>query len=121
MTHALRLLTLAGVLTLVAQRTGAAESKFSFETVRARAQTLAAAPYAPPEGEVPAWLKQLTYDQLRLIEFDGRESLWFREKLPFMVQYLHPGFLFDRTVHLSDVHDGVARKIPFRREYFKYR
>ena len=121
MTPALRLLAVAGVVTLLAHTTGAAESKFSFETVRARAQALAAAPYAPRKEEVPAWLKQLTYDQLRLIEFNGQQSLWFQEKLPFQVQYLHPGFLFDRTVHLSEVHNGVARTIPFRREYFKYR
>src|SRR5687767_11371677 len=109
MTHALRWLAVAGMVTLTAHTTGAAESKFSFETVRARAQALAAAPYAPRKEEVPGWLKQLTYDQLRLIEFNGQQSLWFREKLPFQVQYLHPGFLFDRTVHLAEVHNGVAR------------
>jgi glucans biosynthesis protein len=37
------------------------------------------------------------------------------------VQYLHPGFLFDRTVHLSEVRKGNVRLIPFRPEYFRYR
>jgi len=37
------------------------------------------------------------------------------------VQYLHPGFLFNRTVHLSEVRNGKARPIPFRREDFHYR
>jgi periplasmic glucans biosynthesis protein len=121
MKRMLRLLAVASVLALFTRSATAADSKFSFETVRARAQALAAVPYAPPKGEVPAWLRQLTYDELRLIEFDGRHSLWFREKLPFMVQYLHPGFLFDRTVHLSEVDQGNARPIPFRSDYFKYR
>jgi periplasmic glucans biosynthesis protein len=99
----------------------AAEPAFSFETVRERARVLAAGPYAPPKGEVPDWLRRLTYDELRLIEFDGRHSLWFKEKLPFMVQYLHPGFLFDKTVHLHEVRDGRAEPIPFRREYYNYK
>ncbi|MGH7943984.1 MAG: glucan biosynthesis protein [Opitutaceae bacterium] len=116
-----RLLALAGVLALLAPVGGAAESKFSFEILRERAQALAAQPYAPAKGQVPEWLRRLTYDELRLIEFMGGHSLWFEEKLSFMVQYLHPGFLFDRMVHLSEVRDGVARPIPFRREQFNYR
>jgi glucans biosynthesis protein len=98
-----------------------AEPKFDFEVVRARAKALAEKPYAAPRGEVPEWLRRLTYDELRLIEFDGRHSLWFKEKLPFMVQYLHPGFLFDKTVHLHEVRDGQAQPILFRREYFNYK
>src|SRR5688572_12422331 len=99
----------------------AADPKFDFETVRARAKTLAEKQYAAPRGEVPEWLRRLTYDELRMIEFDGRHSLWFKEKLPFMVQYLHPGFLFDKTVHLHEVRDGKAQPIPFKAEYFKYK
>lgn len=99
----------------------AADGKFDFATLRERAQKLAASPYVPPQGEVPAWLKQLSYDDLRLIEFDGRHSLGFQEKLPFQVQFLHPGFLFDKTVHLFQVRNGVAQAVPFKREAFKYR
>lgn len=99
----------------------AAGEKFDFEVLRARAQTLAASPRVLPQGQVPEWLRQLSYDDLRLIEFDGRHSLGFREKLPFQVQFLHPGFLFDKTVHLFEVRGGVAEPVPFRREFFNYR
>lgn len=117
----IRLLALASVLALPSRECRSAEEPFGFEILQARAKALAAKPYAPQHGEVPEWLRQLTYDDLRLIEFDGRHSLWFREKLPFMVQYLHPGFLFDKTVHLFEIRDGSARPIPFRREYFNYK
>jgi glucans biosynthesis protein len=120
MKRAIRLFAMAGVLAL-GLRAGAAETKFSFELLRDRAQALAARPHAPPKGEVPDWLRRLTYDELRLIEFLGQYSLWFEEKLPFMVQYLHPGFLFDRMVHLHEVQNGVAQPIPFRKELFNYR
>jgi glucans biosynthesis protein len=121
MKNAFRLLVVAGVLSLFVTGSRAADSKFDFATLRARAQQLATKPHQPPRSEVPDWLRRLTYDELRLIEFLGQYSLWFPEKLPFMVQYLHPGFLFDRTVHLFEVRDGVARPIPFRREEFNYR
>ena len=81
----------------------------SISTCCARApKRVAAKPYAPPQGEVPEWLRKLTYDELRLIEFDGEQSLWFREKLPFQAQFLHPGFLFDKTVQLSEVRGKQA-------------
>ena len=122
MKRVLRWLARAGSLALLGLAIAKAGAQpFDFSTLRDRAKALAAAPHVAPKGQVPDWLRQLSYDDLRLIEFDGRESLWFREKLPFQVQYLHPGFLLDRMVHLHEVRDGVARPIPFRREYFNYR
>ncbi len=102
-------------------RAEAADPKFDFESLIARARALAARPHVPPKGEVPAWLRTLSYDDLRLIEFGGQNSLWYDEKAPFQVQYLHPGFIFDKMVHLHEVRGGRARPIPFRREYFNYR
>ncbi len=108
------------VLVVVAAA-GAAEVRFDFDRLRERARDLATRPYAKPAGEVPGWLRQLTYDDLRRIEFDGRESLWRPDARSFQVQFLHPGFLFDKTVHLHEAFDGRDRPIPFRREYFQYR
>lgn len=122
MKRALRSRWLACVVLLAgAGRTAAAEPGFGFDMVRNRARELAARPYAKPTGEVPAWLRELTYDDLRRIEFDGRESLWRSEGLPFQVQFLHPGFLFDQTVRLLEVRDGAVHPIAFRRDYFQYR
>ena len=89
--------------------------------VRARRNARAPNRTSRAAGRGAGWLRALTYDQLRLIEFGGANSLWLREGLPFQVQYLHPGFLFDRMVHLHEVKGGVATPIPFRREYFNYR
>lgn len=94
---------------------------FDFAALRARAKALAAAPHVPRTGEVPEWLRKLTYDELRLIEFDGNASLWKRERLPFEVQFLHPGFLYDQTVRVTELRGGRAEPVPFRREHFNYR
>lgn len=100
---------------------GAAVRAFDFDGLRERARALAAQPQVEVTGELPAWQRQLTYDDLRPAEFDGRESLWRPEQLPFQVQFIHPGFLFDRTVKLFEVRSGAVQPIPFRREYFTYR
>lgn len=115
-----------GLLALVATfgcvaAAGASEETFDFARLRERAQALAAKPHVPPRADVPEWLRKLSYDELRRIEFDGRESLWHREKLPFQVQFLHPGFLYDKTVRLHEVRGSRTAAIPFRREYFNYR
>lgn len=116
-----RLAVWAGVLAAGGGGRGAAEPGFGWTELRDRAQRLAAAAPAVPTGQVPAWLRQLTYDQLRRIEFDGRRSLWHREALPFEVQFLHPGFLLDRTVRLHEIQGGVVVPVPFDRGYFHYR
>src|SRR5688500_2785638 len=115
-----RWLTLAAAWCAGVQAALAAEQKFDFEILRARARDLAARPHPPPKGEGPAWLKELSYDQLRRIEFGRANSLGFDEKLPFQVQYLHPGFILDKQIHLHELRGGAVRPIPFRRELFNY-
>lgn len=121
MRRVFRLLALAGVWVLAGTGVVAAEAKFDFAALQARARTMAGQPYVAPRGEVPEWLRRLSYDELRQIEFDGRESLWHRDGLRFQVQFLHPGFLYDRIVRIAELRDGRVSPVPFRREYFNYR
>jgi glucans biosynthesis protein len=71
-----------------------------FAALRERARALASAPPRTSSGEVPAWLRNLSYDQLRRIEFDTRQSLWAGNGASYEAQFLHPGFLFDRSVRI---------------------
>lgn len=92
-----------------------------FAALRERARVLAAAPPRSAVGEVPAWLRNLSYDQLRRIEFDTRQSLWAEDGAGFEAQFLHPGFLFDRSVRIWETQAGGVRPIPFRTGLFRYR
>src|SRR5687767_9466172 len=98
----------------------AADEPFSFATLRERAKTLATRPHATVQTEVPAWLRNLDYDQLRRIEFNGGHSLWHGRKLPFEVQFLHPGFIHIRTVNVHELYAGRANPIAFNRDHFNY-
>lgn len=114
-------LALAWVLLTAAVHLRSAESSFGPETLRARARALAALPPRQPQGEVPEWLKKLSYDDLRKIAFEGRRSLWQDRELPFQVQFLHPGFLLNQMVRIAEVRGGRERTIPFAKDYFQYR
>lgn len=111
------------VLGLTVTAAGAAERPLvsDFAALRERARALSAAPPRNHAGEVPAWLRNLSYDQLRRIEFDTRHSLWAGDGSWYEAQFLHPGFLFDRSVRIWETHSGGVRPIPFRPEWFRYR
>ena len=106
MSAPLRLLTALVLLALAAH--AATPAPFDFAALQARARALAQSPYVPPKGQVPDWMRQLNYDDLRKIEFNAPASLWQRDGSRFRAQFFHPGFLFDRLVHLWDLRDGRA-------------
>lgn len=104
-----------GVSSLRAQ-----EGAFDFEVLRARAKELAAKPYVARSTKVPPQLMKLTFQQHQQIKFDPKQSWWSKEKLPFPLQFFHPGFLFDKTVDLYELRGGQAQRIPFLRKFFTY-
>ena len=65
-----------------------------------------------PAAASPAASDALTYDQYRDIRFRPDHSLWRDEKLPFEVQFFHPGFVNTETVKIHEVTaDGASRAI----------
>jgi glucans biosynthesis protein len=99
---------------------GAAPAKFTFEDVTTRAQELAKESFKDPRGEVPPWLTQITYDQWRDIRFRPERALWKDKRLPFQVQFFHPGLYYDRTVALNVVGDKGVQAIGFSPNDFDY-
>ncbi len=98
----------------------AADEMFDFETLRYRAKMLAAKPYVRPASRVPAWLRQLSYDQQRLIVFNPERSYWRRDGLPFQLQFFHPGDIQQQTVGIFEVRGKTAEPIPFDSNFFIY-
>jgi glucans biosynthesis protein len=117
MTH--RSATLSVVLCLLASVPGVALGAFGFEDVSKRAQQLAAKSYKAPEAKLPAALRDIGYDAYRDIRFKADQALW-RGRLPFEVQFFHPGFLFQQTVRINIVGASGVRKLPFDPKAFTY-
>jgi glucans biosynthesis protein len=115
----LRLLAVSFLLAL-AGRLRAAGDIFDFETLRSRAKLLAARPYTPPPSTVPAALRNLSYDEYRLISFREEQTRWRRENVPFQLQYFHPGFVHRNAVQLYELNGRTVTPITFSRDLFDY-
>ncbi len=98
----------------------AADDMFDFEVLRFRAKMLAAKPYEPRPNTVPEKLRKLTYEQHRFIAFNPTQSWWKRDGLPFQLQFFHPGFIFNKTVQISEVRERAAVPILFSTKLFNY-
>jgi periplasmic glucans biosynthesis protein len=98
----------------------AADVPFDFEVLQFRAKALAAKPYEPRASRVPKRLAELTYDQYRFIRFNGDKAWWRREKLPFQLQFFHPGFIYTKTVQVNEVNQGKVQPIEFSSDFFQY-
>lgn len=92
---------------------------FSFATLIARAREIAAADHVDPEI-VGAPLAALDYDGYRNIQFNEARVRWSGLHAPALLHAYHPGWLFDTTVSLYEVLDGVATPMDFTVEDFNY-
>lgn len=91
----------------------------SFDSLRAEARRIAAAPYVAPTRELADYWKNLTYDGHRDIRFRMESGLWWNDG-PFSIDFFHPGWTAKETVTLHEVDDGTVRPLAFDRGLFDY-
>jgi glucans biosynthesis protein len=115
-----RLLGALALLVATCLPAGAARAAFDLDDVAEKARKLAAAPWQEPKGQVPDWLPKITYDQWRDVRFRAEGALWRDRKLPFQVQFFHPGLFYNRTVELHVVEGKRVRALRFSPSQFDY-
>lgn len=108
------------VLVLVLAAALPAHAAFSLDNVAERAQQLAGQPYKDPKGSVPDWLLNISYDQWRDVRYRPDDALWRKEKLPFQVQFFHPGLFYDRIVRMNVVEGDKVKPLEFSPSQFDY-
>jgi glucans biosynthesis protein len=97
-----------------------ADSGFSLNDVVAKAKDQSAQPFSEPEKRVPDFLLDLSYDQWRDIRFKEEKTLWRAQKLPFEVQFFHPGFSYNRTVSINTIGNDGVKSFPFSSDLFDF-
>lgn len=96
---------------------------FNILIERARALAAQSSTAVPAAGdEIPAELRDLTYDQYRSIRFRPDHSLWREERGFFEVQLFHLGFYYREPVGVFQVEPGstTAQRVPFSTDLFSY-
>jgi len=105
---------------LLPARRPAGAAGFGLADIEQRARELAERPYLDPQGQVPRWLLGITYDQWRDVRFQADHALWRQPRLPFSVQFFHPGLFYDRAVQVNVVESGVVAPVKFSPDQFAY-
>lgn len=93
---------------------------FDADTVTALARDLAARPFQPQAGKLPASLEKIGYDQYRSIRFNPAQALWRSEGVPFQAQFFHRGFFFRDRVDVYQVADGKATPVVYKPSQFTF-
>ncbi|HEY0973141.1 MAG TPA: glucan biosynthesis protein G [Solimonas sp.] len=93
---------------------------FDFEDVAKRAKQLASKPYERAAPALPKPLADLNYDQYREIRFKPEQALWRSSRLPFEVQFFHPGLYFNQIVKINLVTADGMRPLQFDPDHFDY-
>jgi periplasmic glucans biosynthesis protein len=109
-------ITMSCVAGAAATRPGSAAKatvryKFDASTVIEMARRAATSEFVPRKLDGTPALQQLNYDQYRDIRFNADAGIWRNEQVPFRVEVLPAGFLFQSPVKVSTVEDGFATDI----------
>ncbi|TXH03930.1 MAG: glucan biosynthesis protein G [Nevskiaceae bacterium] len=93
---------------------------FDFKDVAAKARNLAAKSYEKPDMTLPKELIDLGYDQYRDIRYRPDKALWRGSKLPFELQFFHPGLYYNQEVKINLITAEGARPLRFDPDNFDY-
>ncbi len=116
------LLVLIGGLLTAAIGYGAESAEVNLDYVAQRALERARTPFRSPRADLPKILNQdnLDYDKYREIRFRRDRALWAPEKLPFRIEFFHPGYLYQEPVHVNEFTPMHTQPIRFVQDFFDY-
>jgi glucans biosynthesis protein len=86
---------------------------FSFDSLKATAGQLAAAPYRPPPQPAPDIVGKITYEAWGQIKFNMDHALFADGPGRFPISFFHLGMYFRKAVAMHVVADGQARQIIY--------
>ena len=97
-------------------------AEVNLDYVAKKAEERARKPFRSPRLDLPDILRadKLNYDKYREIRFRRDQALWASDKLPFAVEFFHPGYLYEEPVHINEFSYNYVQPIRFVQEFFDY-
>lgn len=92
----------------------------NFAQLRKLATDKAAKPYVAAPDTLADYWKNLTYDQHRDIRFQMEKGVWWDEKLPFSIDFFHPGWTAKKTVLANERKGDESAPLSFDLSRFDY-
>ena len=98
-------------------------AEVTLDYVAKKAEQRAHKPFHSPRADLPDVLKadKLDYDKYREIEFRHERALWAADKLPFRVEFFHPGYLYQEPIRVNEFTLIHVQPIRFVQDFFNYR
>ena len=117
-----RRLLITGSLSLAWLCAASESAEVNLDYVAQRALERARTPFHSPRADLPKVLRQdnLDYDKYREIRFRRDRALWSADKLPFRVEFFHPGYLYQEPVHVNEFTLTHTQPIRFVQDFFDY-
>jgi periplasmic glucans biosynthesis protein len=99
------------------------KAEVTLDYVAKKAEQRARKPFHSPRVDMPEVLRadKLDYDKYREIEFRHDKALWAAEKLPFRVEFFHPGYYYQEPVRINEFTLTHIQPIRFVQDFFNYR
>ena len=88
--------------------------------VRTLAEQRARTAYRADRGQIPAYFREMTYDDYRRIRFLPETALWYRDGLRFRTEFFHAGYLFRKSVRMHEFTPTHVQPVPFSTKSFDY-
>jgi glucans biosynthesis protein len=95
--------------------------RVTLDYVAKKAELRAHKPFHSPRLDLPDFLRKLSYDDYRKIEFRDDKALWKQEGLPFRIEFFHLGYLYQEPVHLNEFSTTHSQPVRFVPDFFDYR
>ena len=95
---------------------------FDYAWLKGQARSLAEQPYKSREGEIPAVLQRLSWDDYQALRFDRQQALWTSQNPSnrFRAELFHLGLYFRTPVQIHLLENGQARPMVYEPSLFEY-
>ena len=97
-------------------------AEVNLDYVVKKVEVRARKPFRSPRLDLPEVLRadSLDYDKYREIRFRHDHALWTAEKLPFRIEFFHPGYIYHEPVRINEFTLTHMQSIRFVQDFFDY-